>query len=98
MARGSEGQEGVADTEAYNAHTVNISQWQYFVARCLSSCISSVFALPSSDVGERHPHTIISLDTVTMEAEAGPSSVVKQKRGKPLKSAHRVFVLNILKN
>jgi hypothetical protein len=42
-----------------------------------------------------YPHTIASVDTDTIKAEAGLSSVVKHKRRKPLKSGQRVFVLNI---
>jgi hypothetical protein len=35
---------GVDDKEAYTVHTINIiSQRQYFVGRCLSSCIGNVF-------------------------------------------------------
>jgi hypothetical protein len=37
---------GVADKEAYGVHTINIiSQQQYFIARCLSSCVGNVFGL-----------------------------------------------------
>jgi hypothetical protein len=38
---------GVADTEAYTVHTKNISQWQYFVAHCLSSNVGNIFGLHS---------------------------------------------------
>jgi hypothetical protein len=42
---------GVADEAAYTVQTINInSQWQYFVARCLSCCDGDVFALHSTCV------------------------------------------------
>jgi hypothetical protein len=60
---------GVASKEAYTVHTIKIiSQWQYFVASCLSSYVDNVFGLPSSDIGKMHSHTIISVCIVTMEA------------------------------
>jgi hypothetical protein len=69
---------GLAGKEAYTVRITNIiSQWQYLVTRCLSSYVDSVFGLPSSDVGEMHSHTIISVDSVTREVEAGSFSVVK---------------------
>jgi hypothetical protein len=67
MGRGSEGWEGVASKEAYTVHTKNIiSQWQYFVARYLSSYVGNVFGLASSDLGETNPHLIISVYIVTV--------------------------------
>jgi hypothetical protein len=53
----------VADKEAYTVHTINIiSQRQYFVAHCLSSCVGNVFGYmclfllypEGSDVDETH--------------------------------------------
>jgi hypothetical protein len=42
--KGIRGMEGVADKEACIIHAFNnISLRQYFVARCLSSCVSNVF-------------------------------------------------------
>jgi hypothetical protein len=70
MARGS--------GEACTVHTIKIiSQWQYFVGRCVSSYVDNGFGSPSRNVGDTHPHTLISVDSVTREVEAGPSSVVK---------------------
>jgi hypothetical protein len=38
----------VADEETFSVHNINfISQWQYFVARCLISCVGNVFGLRS---------------------------------------------------
>jgi hypothetical protein len=42
-SKGIRGVGGVADKEAYTVHTINISQRQYFVAHCLSSCVGNVF-------------------------------------------------------
>jgi hypothetical protein len=40
--------EGVAGKEAHPVHAVNIiSKLQYFVARCLRSCVGNVFGLRS---------------------------------------------------
>jgi hypothetical protein len=39
---------GEADMEAYTVCTINIiSQWQYFVARCLITCVDNGFGLHS---------------------------------------------------
>jgi hypothetical protein len=52
-----------ADEEAYTVHTINIiSQRQYFIAGCLSSCVGYVFGslvyafvfIQASDVGKTH--------------------------------------------
>jgi hypothetical protein len=46
--KGIGGVGGAADREAYTIHTINIiSQPQYFVARCLSSCVDNAFGLRS---------------------------------------------------
>jgi hypothetical protein len=68
------GIRGAADKEEFSVDTINIiSQWQYFVARWLSSCVDNVFGLHSmcfsfypqaSDVGEAHslvPGTVLGV-------------------------------------
>jgi hypothetical protein len=52
--KGIRGVGGTVDKDTCTVHTINIiSQWQYFVARCLSSYVGNVFGLNttlSSDV------------------------------------------------
>lgn len=47
------------------------------MACCLVFCVNSVFGLPSDNIGEMHPYTSISVNSVRRQVEAGPSNVVK---------------------
>jgi hypothetical protein len=51
------------------------------------------FFRQASDIGKMHLHTIISLGTVTVEAESGPSDVVNHKRD--LWKVTRMFLLSM---
>jgi hypothetical protein len=50
----------VADTEACTVHSKNISQRQYFAARCLISCVRNAFGSDSTCVCFPSNHKVVT--------------------------------------